>query len=234
MIRCYLVRHAQTPWNRENRLQGRSDPPLSPLGQQQARCLGAFFASRRLTGLYTSGLQRSRQTAEAIVAGNGHAVRPVVEPRLAEIHLGTWEGLTPEEIDARFQGAYQQWRMQPSSVRIPEGEPLEAFRTRVRQALREIVARGGGAGECAIITHGGVIASLLADALQADYDLLLHRIRLDNAGITAFEFCTESPDVLWINGTAHLELAPPAADGRRSTGPTAEHLRLASCVKRKA
>jgi len=212
MTRCYLVRHAQTAWNGENGIQGHSDIPLSPLGEQQARHLGRWFASRHVRGIFTSALQRSRQTAQAIAAGNGHGVSPVVEPHLAEIHLGTWEGLTPVEVDARFANAYQQWRVRPSSVVIPGGEPLAAFRERVRQALARIL-EGAGEGEYVVVSHGGVIAALLADLLSADYDLLMRRLRLDNAGVTAVEFGA-LPHVLWINSTAHLdELAPAGETG---------------------
>ena len=204
MKRCYLVRHAQTSWNGENRIQGHADLPLSALGEQQARCLGAFFASRHLKGIFTSGLQRSRQTADVIAAGNGHGVSPVIERELAEMHLGAWEGLTPEEVDARFKGSYTQWRTTPSSVIIPGAEPLEAFRLRVRRALEQIAA-GFEEGEYVVVSHGGVIAALLADWLDAEYDALIRRLRLDNAGITALEFGTSLPHVLWVNWTAHLE-----------------------------
>ena len=141
MKRCYLVRHAQTPWNGENRIQGHSDLPLSPLGERQAKQLGERFASHHLQGIFTSALQRSVQTARAIASGNGHGVSPLVERELAEMHLGAWEGLTPAEVDRRFQNAYQQWRDRPSSVAIPEAEPLEAFRQRVRRALTSIMAQ---------------------------------------------------------------------------------------------
>lgn len=204
MKRCYLIRHAQTTWNEENRLQGHSDLPLSPLGRRQAAQVGQWFASRHLVGVITSALTRSQQTAAAIAGGNGHRLRPVIEPAWAEMHLGAWEGLTPAQIDARFDGAYQQWRTRPSSVIIPAAEPLEAFRHRVRQALAHAVAQVV-AGEFVIVTHGGVIASLLADLLAADYDALLQRLRLDNAGITAVECGASLPHVLWINGTEHLE-----------------------------
>lgn len=209
MTRCYLVRHAQTAWNGENRIQGHSDIPLSPLGEQQAQHLGRWFASRHVRGIFTSALQRSRQTAQAIAAGNGHGVSPVVEPHLAEIHLGTWEGLTPVEVDARFANAYQQWRVRPSSVVIPGGEPLAAFRERVRQALARIL-EGAGEGEYVVVSHGGVIAALLADLLSADYDLLMRRLRLDNAGVTAVEFGSGLPHVLWVNATSHLDALAPA------------------------
>ena len=206
MKRCYLVRHAQTDWNSQNRLQGHSDLPLSLVGHEQAKRLGAWFASRHLAGVFTSALRRSRQTAQTIASGNGHGVQPIIEPALAEMHLGRWEGLTPEEIDARFEGAYQQWRLRPSSVVIPGAEPLEAFRERVRRALGGIVA-GLDSGEAVIVSHGGVIAAILADLLGADYDALLRRLRLDNAGVTAIEFGTAPPHVLWVNSTLHLESA---------------------------
>ena len=214
MKRCYLVRHAQTSWNGENRIQGHSDLPLSPFGEEQARRLGVFFASRHLKGIFTSALQRSQQTAQAIAAGNGHGVQPITEHGLAEIHLGAWEGLTPEEVDARYRGAYQQWKVRPSTVSIPDAEPLEVFRGRVRRTLEQLIERVDD-GEYVIVSHGGVIAAVLADTLGADFDFLLRRLRLDNAGITALEFATPLPHVLWINATAHLDtlVHPPLGAG---------------------
>ena len=204
MKRCYLVRHAQTAWNGENRIQGHSDIPLSPLGEEQALRLGRRFASHHLRGIFTSALQRSRQTANHIASGNGHGVQPVVEPNLAEMHLGAWEGLTPDEVDAKFNDAYRQWRHAPSSVVIPGAEPVDAFRLRVKQTVEKIV-EGCGEGEYVLVSHGGVIAALLADLVGADYDAVLRRVRLDNAGVTALEFGTGLPHVLWINSTTHLD-----------------------------
>ena len=210
MKRCYLVRHAQTEWNGANRIQGRSDIPLSALGHAQAQRLGTWFATRHLNGVFTSHLQRSQQTARAIAAGNGHGVQPIVERDLAEIHLGAWEGLTPEEVDGRFAGAYEQWKIHPSTVVIPDAESLGAFRSRVRQTFERLVQQFEE-GEYAIVAHGGVIAAVLAETLGADFDVLLRRLRLDNAGITALECGTGVPHVLWINATAHLDtlLHPP-------------------------
>ena len=216
MKRYYLVRHGQTAWNSDNRIQGHSDLPLSPAGEAQAKRLGALFAARHLSGIFTSHLKRSHQTAVHIAAGNGHGVRPVIERDLAEMHLGEWEGLTPEEVDARFAGAYQQWRTRPSAVRIPGAEPIEQFQRRVLQAMEKIVA-GSGDGEYVIVSHGGVIAALLAEVLGADYDALLRRLRLDNAGVTALECGSAVRHVLWINATAHLDgdrqVFPPLQSG---------------------
>lgn len=208
--RCYLIRHAQTVWNSENRLQGRSDQPLSPLGHEQARRVAAFFAARHLKGIYTSHLTRSRQTAEAIAAGNGQGVAPVAEQELAEMHLGAWEGLTPEEVDAQFCGAYQRWRVQPSSVTIPEAESTAVFRERVRRIFRRLASQFES-GEYVVVSHGGVIAAVLADLWEAGYDAVLRRLRLDNAGITALELGAH-PHVVWVNATKHLEALSSASN----------------------
>jgi len=201
-MRCYLVRHAQTIWNHENRIQGHSNPPLSELGVEQARRVGEYFASHRVGVLYTSHLARSVQTAQAIASQTG--LTPLVEPALAEINLGSWEGLTPEEVDARFAGAYQQWRVTPSKVTIPGAESLEQFRARIRNAITQILSTYHDDGELVIVSHGGVIAALLSDWLGADYDHLLRRLVLDNAGISALDRQTNPPQVLWVNATDHL------------------------------
>ena len=206
MKRLYLVRHAQTAWNEENRIQGRSDQPLNGVGRTQAQRLGVRFASRHVAGIFTSHLVRRRATAQAVADGNGHGAAPVIETNLAEMHLGAWEGLTPAEVDARFGNAYQQWRQSPSSVRIPDAEPMSAFRARVRRIFSRLTGQMGQE-EYVVVSHGGVIAAVLADVLGADYDRLLRRLRLDNAGVTAIELDAPTPHVLWVNSTTHLEPA---------------------------
>lgn len=203
MRRCYLVRHAQTAWNFENRLQGHTDLSLSPAGRAQAACLGRAFAHHPLATLATSRLARSRETAEAILTGNGHRIPVVVEPGLEEMHLGAWEGLTPGEIDARYNQAYARWSRRSTDIEIPGAEPHAAFRDRVRQAAARLLARMGD-GEHVIVSHGGVIAALLSDWLDADYDAVLRRLRLDNASITALDVDGDVPHVLWVNGVEHL------------------------------
>lgn len=199
--RCFLVRHGQTDWNVEQRIQGQSDLPLNAAGLRQAEDLAGYFASRPLIALYASHLQRSRQTAEVIAQETG--VDITVDPDLAEIYLGEWEGLTGQEVDGRYQGAYRLWQSSPSQVRIPGAEPLASFRTRARAAFSRIAERHPD-GRIAIVTHGGVIASLLSDYLDADYDALLRRLSLDNAGISAVEHAVRPPQILWINETGHL------------------------------
>ncbi len=201
--RCYFIRHGQTQWNRENRIQGHSDIPLDDVGFEQARRLAGAFTAFPVSTIFTSWLLRSRQTAQAIADGHPAALLPIVHPDLAEINLGEWEGLTPGDIESRSPGAYARWRNKPSEVAIPNAEPLDAFKSRVCEAARFIISHPGS-GDCAVVAHGGVISALLSRFLQADFDHLLRRVRLDNAGITAVEFGPGLPQVLWINNTAHL------------------------------
>lgn len=201
-MRCYLVRHAQTAWNHENRIQGHSDLPLSPAGLEQVKRLSNYFAGRPISALYTSQLARSLQTAQAIARQTG--LSPTVEPALAEMHLGVWEGLTPDEVDSRYGGAYQRWRVTPSQVTIPGAEGLEQFRRRVRHTVGQILTTHRDDGDVVIVSHGGVIAALFADWLNAGYDEVLRRLVLDNAGISALDCQVTPPCVLWVNATTHL------------------------------
>lgn len=213
-MRCYLVRHAQTTWNHENRIQGHSDRPLSVAGLEQAKRLGDYFAGRAITAVYTSHLVRSVQTAQAIAPQTGRA--PSVEPMLAEMHLGAWEGLTPDEVNSRYDGAYQHWRIAPSQVSIPAAEPLEKFQRRVQEAVGRILAAHHRDGDIVIVSHGGVIAALLAEWMRAEYDQVLRRLVLDNAGVSAIDYRVMPPCILWVNATHHLSnhtpttLIPPA------------------------
>jgi probable phosphoglycerate mutase len=138
----YLIRHGQTEFNREGRFQGQLDSPLTDLGQDQARRVGQ--ALRPLVGpdwrLMTSPLGRARRTAEIIgeVAGLGV---PEVDPRLAEISLGSWDGLTPEEIasaspDVRIETSRALW------FASPDGEGYEPLKARVGAWLAETKASG--------------------------------------------------------------------------------------------
>jgi len=206
-MRWYLIRHAQTIWNEQDRLQGHCDTPLSVLGQRQVACLRQHFATRPIGCVISSHLPRTQTTAQGIAEANGHRPARLIEPRLAEIHLGEWEGLTPGEIDARYGQAYQRWRLEPSAVTIPSGEPLQAFRDRVRAARDALLAGATPEAEAtAVVSHGGVIAALLADVLGVEYDRLMQRLRLDNGGITALEFNEHrQAHVLWINSTMHLD-----------------------------
>ncbi len=181
-----LIRHGVTGWNREYRFQGQIDTPLAEEGIVQARDTGRRLATWPVEAVYTSDLLRARQTAEAIAAPHGLALR--VEPRLRERHYGRFEGRTREEIERDDAQAYRRWRAREPDFPLPGGgETLIALYERVEQALRELAQRHAGR-VIVVVTHGGVldcafrIATGLAIEEPRTHDLLnasLNRIAWD-------------------------------------------------------
>lgn len=151
MTRLLLVRHGQSTWNAEGRWQGHSDPPLSPLGARQARAAASAVAALGATAVISSDLRRARQTGE-LLAPPG--VQPVVVPPLRERNVGAWEGLTRDEIDARFPG------MREAHESPPGFESDESLMARVLPALEVIATGVGDSVVTVIVTHGGVIRAL--------------------------------------------------------------------------
>src|SRR5690348_14779444 len=94
-----LVRHGETPWNREGRYQGRTDVPLSEVGEAQAAALGARLARVPLAVAVASPLSRARRTAEAVLAGRSPATTLELDPGLLEISHGGWEGKLASEVE---------------------------------------------------------------------------------------------------------------------------------------
>src|SRR5512133_1433936 len=99
MTELLLVRHGETNWNRERRFQGHADPPLNDAGREQARELAETLAGEGIDAIYTSDLQRARETAEILAARFGSEVVALRE--LREIDVGDWQGLTWPEIEER-------------------------------------------------------------------------------------------------------------------------------------
>ena len=146
MTELLLVRHGETDWNREGRWQGHADPPLNDAGRAQARALGKTLANERVDAIYTSDLRRAAETAEILGAALG---RPVTsDPDLREIDVGSWSGLTRDEVAER----YPDWDAH-------DGESRDALQARVVGAVRRIARRHPG-GRVLIVTHGGSIRSL--------------------------------------------------------------------------
>lgn len=151
MTRLLLVRHGQSTWNAEHRWQGHSDPPLSELGERQARLAAEAVAGLGFTAVISSDLLRARQTAAFLAPAD---LEITVEPALKERTVGEWEGLTRAEIEARYPG------MLGSPTRPPGFETDESLVARVQPALESIAARLGVQGVALVVTHGGVIRSL--------------------------------------------------------------------------
>src|SRR3954462_12224242 len=155
MARLLLVRHGESTWNAARRWQGWADPPLSPLGREQA-----IEAAARLDGVGTgrvvsSDLRRAIETAELLAPG----ATVEVAPGLRERNVGDWSGLTRDEIEARWPGMIDAWQ-HGRITRIPGGEENAEFTARVVAALVDVAADVDARGDdrpVLVVAHGGVI-----------------------------------------------------------------------------
>jgi broad specificity phosphatase PhoE len=148
-----LARHGETDWNRDRRFQGHADNSLNETGRAQARDLAEALAGEGLEAVYTSDLRRAHETAEIV----GELLRlPVtVDPDLREIDVGSWSGLTYDQIGERA------W----------DGETYEAHAERMLRAIDRIVEQHPDA-RVAVISHGGSVRRVYEAAQIADRPVL--------------------------------------------------------------
>ena len=152
-----VVRHGETLWNREKRMQGTTDTPLSDVGQAQARALGKRLSGRDFSALYASDLARARETASIIAEHTGREL--VVDARLRERCFGIFEGLTALEIEQRFPDEHARFVSRDPDYEVPGGECARRFAERCLGCLAEIAGRHPGE-EIVVVTHGLVLDSL--------------------------------------------------------------------------
>ena len=151
MTGILLVRHGETDWNLEHRVQGHTDVPLNAAGRDQARVLAEHLATASLVAVYASDLVRARDTA--VIVAEGHGLDVTLDPDLREKDFGSWEGLTDVEILRRF----------PDAVRghWGDGEATEAVAERAIAAIDRIRVLHP-AGPVLVVSHGGPLRAILA------------------------------------------------------------------------
>lgn len=154
----YVVRHGTTDWNQARRTQGRTDNPLNEEGRRQAAEAARDLRSIPLAAVLTSDLVRAVETARTIA--RPHGLQPQVAEALREIDEGSWEGLTEDDIRARWSDLWDS----RFRTRRPNGEHPADVLARARGALEEI-ARAHPDRPVAVVTSQGVIRWLIADAL---------------------------------------------------------------------
>jgi probable phosphoglycerate mutase len=152
--RLCVIRHGETAWNSERRIQGQLDEPLSALGHAQARATADSLAQEAFAAIYASDLSRARQTAEAVA----HLLKlPVrLEPDLRERHYGVFQKRTYDEMRKDYPREYARFEAREIDFVLPGGESLRRFSERVLRCFGEIVERHAG-GQVLVFTHGGVL-----------------------------------------------------------------------------
>jgi 2,3-bisphosphoglycerate-dependent phosphoglycerate mutase/probable phosphoglycerate mutase len=165
--RLILLRHGQTDYNVDGRMQGHLDSHLTPTGHEQAAAAASVLAELAPDRLISSDLRRAVDTAELVGAACGLPVK--YDPRLRETHLGCWQGRTVVEIDREHPGAIAAWRSDPAWA-PPAGESRIAVAARSRPVVDELDAEFADSGDRSetvlLVAHGGLIAGLVTCLME--------------------------------------------------------------------
>ncbi len=205
MARFLLIRHGESVWNGERRIQGHQDPPLSDLGRRQADRLVAGLSAHltpAVAAVWTSPLRRAAETAQRV--GRAFGLPVVADPDLREMSLGAWEGMTLAEIEMAFPGVYARWLDDPLAMCPEGGEELSAFAVRTARAL-ERMRTAHPERDVIVVSHGGVIKSMLCAIMGLDVRRLF-RIKQDNTALNVVELDGARRRVALLNDTCHLRV----------------------------
>lgn len=186
----YLVRHGETEWNQIRRIQGHSDIDLNEQGLRQAEQVARRFRGETIHAVYSSDLSRARVTASRIADQSGSTIS--TRSTLRERCYGQWEGLTYEEIRARFEAQDE------TACGI---ETFEDMQQRAVNALTEL-AKNHPDEAVVVVSHGGLINCFLHYVTAGEQGTGITQI--DNTGITMFRYTDNRWEVLQVNDTDHL------------------------------
>jgi probable phosphoglycerate mutase len=181
-----LIRHGETAWNAERRLQGHLDIALNLEGERQARALAGALADERVDLIVASDLQRARQTAEALATQHGMTVR--LDRGLRERCYGGFEGLLYAEIEQRFPSEFAAWQRRDIDAALPtganHGETFRQFHGRVIKAILGWASDHPGK-TLALVAHGGVLECAYRSALGLSLETP-REFKVHNASINRF------------------------------------------------
>ncbi|MDF7761782.1 2,3-diphosphoglycerate-dependent phosphoglycerate mutase GpmB [Kosakonia cowanii] len=211
MLQVYLVRHGETLWNAERRIQGQSDSPLTDKGETQARQVAERAKALGITHIITSDLGRTRRTAEIIADICGCDVR--LEPRLRELDMGVLERRHLDSLTEEEEGWRRQLVNGTADGRIPEGESMQELSERMHAALATCLELPQGSRPL-LVSHGMALGCLVSTILGLPA-YAERRLRLRNCSISRIDY-QQSPWLAsgWVVETAgdvsHLDA--PALD----------------------
>ena len=203
-MRLFALRHGETAWTRERRFSGGHDLPLTPQGQRQAQALADALAAEKVVAVYASPLDRTRSTAELIA--RPHRLSVVTEPGFREMSFGQWEGLTRDDVAARWPELFARWRTEPERAVPDGGEGLLDVADRAGKALQQ-VRDSHPEGVVVLVSHAIVLRLIVLDALGLGPERLWS-LDASPAGLTEIEYLPDWTTVHRMNTLAHLRDLP--------------------------
>ena len=195
-----IVRHGETEWNAEGRIQGHTDIGLSENGAQQARSLGQRLADRQIDVAYSSDLKRTSETARLALGDRNVVLNET--PRLREYHKGIFEGMTLTEIQTQFPDEYPKYLEKDLSYAPEGGETTRDVSTRMASIFQEIKAKHLDE-TVLVVSHGGALraamVSLLGMPLEGNWSFVF-----GNCGLTMVDTFADNAVLRLFNDTSHI------------------------------
>jgi len=200
MTQIILVRHGQTPWNKDKIFRGSHDIPLNDTGREEARLAGEWLKTDTIHAAYCSPLSRARDTGEAVARHHG---LPVLDlPGLSDLCYGDWEGVPLAEVKVKYADLYRQWETAPAAVRFPNGETLDEVKERALDAVKEVMLRHPGQ-VVLLAAHRAVNKVLIAAFIGLD-NSHFWRIGQDTTAINRFSRVGDTWHIMGLNDACHL------------------------------
>ena len=193
-----LVRHGETLWNREKRVQGISNIGLSEFGIIQAKKLGECLKDKNIESIHSSPVKRAYQTAKLI--GEFHDVKIETDEGLMELNQGDFEGLTLSELWEKHTSFLRRWMADPASVVMPNGESLTELQNRSWNVIEDIAKKSKNT---LVVSHNFTIITVLCKVQNINLSQF-RRIRVDVASKTFVEIGPGGIVVKLLNDTCHL------------------------------
>jgi len=193
MTTLHFVRHGQSVWNAEHRIQGSSDPDLSELGVTQAQAMVGKLP--KFDRVYSSDLARTRQTTSNILQGEIDQV--VFRSSLREMHLGPWEGELLSDATSQYPKETDLFRHQPEAFFLDGAETFHQLQQRARDAIDEILNECEGITEqVLVVSHGALLKSLLIDYAGRPLNDIWQLPHMDNCGHSIVNYQNRKPEMV--------------------------------------
>jgi probable phosphoglycerate mutase len=201
VTRILAVRHGETAWNRDARIQGHTDIALNAHGRWQARQLAQALRDEPIAACYASDLSRARETAQAVADRHGHQVH--IHVGLRERGFGAFEGKTWVELQAGHPAQTEAWRKREPDFAPPGGESLLQLQARVVATVNELAARHPGE-QVLMVAHGGVLDMLYRLATRLDLQAP-RSWELTNTAVNRLLWSPEGLSLVGWADTTHLQ-----------------------------
>jgi len=206
-LKLILIRHGETYWNDERRIQGGdSDIELNDTGLEQVRKLAAFLENEPIIAIFSSPLQRATATAKVIAS---HHQLPVeIDQGLRELRVGELEGMSVSNLSTTFSQFLMQWWQDKGATKLPNGESLVELQQRAWKVIERLLERHKTSPEhskdatVVVVSHYFVTLVIILKALDLPLDCFI-KFKLDLGGVSILEFRDYGARLLTFNDTSY-------------------------------